>query len=252
MDNFIPTKNPKVSYVIAEQIKSAILNGTFVPGDKLPSERELAERFQASRISIREALGSLRGSGLLEVRHGSGVFVAEIDTKPMSDTLFAILRMQGTTINELTDARLILEPLISKLAVEKITPEQITKLGQNITEAKKYAESNPAVASVKNIEFHAVIAEAIGNSVVMLTMQTLFSVVREMTLEMGNDITTRRIVTGRATKSHEDILEAIKEKDSEKVYRLMFKHIEEIQTDFKTLKRNGPPSKRRKPEGSSL
>jgi GntR family transcriptional repressor for pyruvate dehydrogenase complex len=242
MDNFIPTKNAKISNVIAEQIKSAILNGTFTPGDKLPSERELAERFQASRISIREAIGSLRGSGLLEVRHGSGVFVAEIDTKPMSDSLFSILRIQGTTINELTEARLILEPLISKLAAEKITPEQITRLEQNIAEAKKYVKSNPALASVKNIEFHAIISEATGNSVVTLTMQTLFSVVREMTLEIGSDITKRRIVSDRAIKSHEDILKAIKEKDGEKVYQLVLKHIGEIQTDFKTLKHNKPPS----------
>lgn len=237
---FVPTKNGKVSSMIAEQLKSAILNGTFMSGDKLPSERELADRFQASRISIREAVGGLVGCGLLEVRHGSGVFVAEIDSKPMSDSLFSILRYQGTTINELTEARIILEPPISKLAAEKITPEKILRLEQNIKETKELVKSNPSLASVKNIEFHAIISEATGNSVVALTMQTLFSVVRQMTLEIGNDITRRKIVTSQAIKSHENIVEAIKERDTERVYQLMLEHISEIQNDFKGLKSKKP------------
>jgi GntR family transcriptional repressor for pyruvate dehydrogenase complex len=90
------------------------------PGDRLPPERELVQGFQASRISVQEALKSLETSGLLTIKPGSGVFVAEVNSKPMSESLSSLLRIQKTSLNELTEARIILEPNIARLASERI------------------------------------------------------------------------------------------------------------------------------------
>jgi len=76
MDKFKTVKSDKISERISHQIKSAILNGSLKPGDKLPSERELVDQFQASRNSVREAVKALETSGLLNTKPGAGMFVA--------------------------------------------------------------------------------------------------------------------------------------------------------------------------------
>jgi GntR family transcriptional repressor for pyruvate dehydrogenase complex len=240
MNEFTSVKSEKISNLISEQIKSAILNGIFVTGDKLPSERELAERFHASRISIREALKGLEAAGFLEIRHGAGVFVVEMDSKSMSDSLFSILRIQGTSINELTEARAILEPIVAKLATEKITDTEIAALEENIAETKKLIKSNPSLASAKNIEFHSMIAETTRNTVITITMQTLFRVVAQMTLEISNNVSRRIAITNDAIKEHEDIVKGMKDRDAERVYQLMLRHISQVQSGFNMLKSDKP------------
>src|SRR5208337_2985370 len=133
---FQPVRTGKVSDLIIEQIKRVIHAGMLKPGDRLPSERELAEGFQASRISIREALKRLEASGLVTVKVGSGVFVAQMDSKPMSASLFSILRIQNGTVDDLTEARLIFEPSVARLAAEKVTPEDIATLEENTRHAE--------------------------------------------------------------------------------------------------------------------
>jgi len=172
MSPFLPVKSGKVSELIAQQIKSSILNGSMKPGDRLPPERELVDHFQASRISVREALKSLETSGLLMIKPGSGVFVAEVNSKPMSESLSSILRIQKASINDITEARTILEPSIAKLASERITQEDLTKLEQNIHEALKIVKSNTP-SPAQNIEFHSLIASSHPKSSYHLNYENL-------------------------------------------------------------------------------
>jgi len=178
---FRPVKTGKISERIARQIKDTILSGSMKSGDRLPPERELVEHFQASRISIREALKSLETSGLLAIKPGSGVFVAEINSKPMSESLSSILRIQKTSINELTEARIILEPNIARLAAERITARELATLEQNIEESLGVLKSH-SPAPEQNIRFHSLIAEATHNPVVTLTMNPIFYVLTYMNL----------------------------------------------------------------------
>jgi len=232
MKTFHSVKSGKISELIAHQIKNAILKGTMKPGYKLPPERELVQRFQASRISIREALKSLETSGLLKIKPGSGVFVSEVSSKPISNSLSSFLRMQGISIKELTEARIILEPSIAKLAAEKVASEDLKKLEQNIHEASKIVKSNTP-SPAQNIEFHSLIAAATKNQVITLTMTTLFDVVKEMTLEIKHNVQKRTESSRQAVAYHKKILKALKERNSERVYELMLKHIIQVQGSLK-------------------
>ena len=237
MKPFRPVKSRKISERIAQQIKSAILNGTIKLGDKLPPERELVQRFQVSRISVREALKGLEASGLLTIKPGSGVFVAEANSKPLSESFSSILRIQKTSINELTEARIILEPNIASLASERMTTEDLLKLEQNIQETSKAIKSNsPSLTSTQNIEFHSLMAESTHNTVISLTMKTLLDVVKEMTIEITDNLPKRKEISSHAIDYHKKILKAFKEKDSQKVYELMLKHILQIQEGLKKVK----------------
>jgi len=237
MNAFHSVKRGKISERIAQQIKSKILSGSMKPGDKLPPERELVQRFQASRISVREALKSLEASGLLAIKPGSGVFITEINSKLMSESLSSILRIQKTSVNQLTEARVILEPNIARLASERITPQDLLKLEQNIRDTSKTLKSDsPSLTSSQNIEFHSLIAEATHNTVIALTMKTLFTVLKEMTVEITDDLSKRKKISADAVRYHRKILRALREKDSKKVYELMLKHILEIQRGFSRAK----------------
>lgn len=235
MISFQPVKSGKVSELIANQIRDAIRNGTIRSGERLPPERELVRHFQASRISVREALKSLETSGLITIKPGSGAFVAEMNTKAISEPLSSILRIQKTPLKEITEARLILEPTIAKLATENMTPEYIAKLEQNIQEALKKVKLH-LPSTVENIGFHSLLALATQNRVISLTIKTLLDVTEEMTLEIKNNLSMRVEISRHAILFHKRILEAIKEKDSKKVYQLMEKHVYQIYEGFKKIK----------------
>lgn len=232
---FQSVKTGKISERIARQIKDTILSGAMKSGDRLPPERELVEHFQASRISIREALKSLETSGLLAIKPGSGVFVSEVNSKPMSESLASILRIKKVSMNELTEARMILEPNIAKLACDRVTPQDLQKLEENIAAALTIVKSKVS-ARVKNIEFHSLLAESTRNSVLTLTVKTLLDVLQEMSSEIVDDSPQNVEIASHTVRHHKNILEALKEKDAEKVFTLMQKHIRKIQGSLKKVK----------------
>jgi len=225
---FQSVKTIKISERIARQIKNTILNGAMKSGDRLPPERELVERFQASRISIREALKNLEASGLLTIKPGSGVFVSEVNSKPMSESLASILRIKKVSMNELSEARMILEPNIARLACNRMTPEDLKKLEGNIAGALAVIKSNVS-ARVKNIEFHSLLAESTRNSVLTLMVKTLLDVLQEMSSEIVDDSLENVDIASQTVRHHKKILEALKEKEADKVFELMRKHILRIQ-----------------------
>jgi GntR family transcriptional regulator, transcriptional repressor for pyruvate dehydrogenase complex len=235
MAPFQSVKTGKISERIAQQIKTTILSGSIKPGDKLPPERELVSRFQASRISVREALKSLEASGLLAIKPGSGVFVVEMNSKSLSQSLSSILRLRKASINDLTEARIILEPNIARLASERITPEDLLKLERNIEETSALVKANSPAPSL-NIEFHSLIAEFTHNPVITLTMKTLYDVLTEMTLEIHDNFPKRIETSSLAVARHKEILWAFRGRDSQKVYELMGKHIHQIQEGLKKAK----------------
>src|SRR5216117_4086698 len=120
---FMPTRRDRVSAEILRQLKSAILAGRLKSGDKLPSEKQLAQQFQSSRGSVREAIRTLEQAGLLVVRRGAGggAIVADGDLRHVTDSLFTLIRLGSVSIHDLTEVRVILEPRIASLAAQGIT-----------------------------------------------------------------------------------------------------------------------------------
>ncbi len=232
MTAFRSVAGPKITDLISEQMREAILSGEVKPRDRLPSERELGLRFKASRIAVREALKSLEAAGLLVIKPGSGVFVAEIDSRIMRDSLHSILRLQNTSLNEVTEGRLIFEPHVARLAAERITEKDIEALEANIDKTAALLKSN-APATAENIQFHSLIAGAVHNTVVEMTMRTMLDVARDMTIQTSDNLQERLSASRHSLTQHRHILRALKRKDTQKVYQLMFDHIVQIQGALK-------------------
>jgi GntR family transcriptional repressor for pyruvate dehydrogenase complex len=228
MERFQPVNSPKVTDLIIAQIRKTILRGEIKPSEKLPPERELVKRFKASRVAVREALKNLEAVGLVVIKPGSGVFVAQTDSKTMSESLYSILRMENTSLDEVTEARLIFEPHVARLAATRITAEDIRLLEANIAKTEGVLTANKP-STAENVEFHSLVAGSVHNTIIALTMKTLLDVAKVMTIENHDNVQERFAISRRSHEQHKHLLEAFRQGDSEMADKLMFDHIVEIQ-----------------------
>lgn len=222
---FSPVRAERVSHQIEGQLKEAIITNHYRAGDKLPSERELADMFSASRSSIREAIRSLERSGFVVVKKGvqGGAFVIQKgNSKPMVDYLRDMMRLRQVSLEEILQARLILEPEVAAEAALKATPEDIELL-EEITrdQLKGFDSENPVMQYDRNPRFHRIIAEITGNQVFIIIMQILVEIhAFRMNQFKLDDNTMRRI-----THQHDGIIAALKKKDKELAFAEMKKHV---------------------------
>ena len=123
-----PINSPRIYEEIVRQIRTLISEGRLKSGDRLPPERDLAERFRVSRASVREALRSLESMGLIEIRLGEGTFVREISVDSLIEPLALVILTQREAVGELFEARRLLEPPIAGLAARRSTKEEIQEM----------------------------------------------------------------------------------------------------------------------------
>lgn len=230
---FRPTKRDRVSAEIARQLKSAILSGRLKSGAKLPSEKEMAERFQSSRGSVREAIRSLEHAGLLSVRRGfgGGAFVSDGDLRYVTDSLSALIRLGSVSIRHLTEARLILEPRVAALAAERRSEEEIARMAEH---ADKHAEAIAAgqLHATADLGFHRLVAEASRNPALLLFTNSMADLmVQEVVARLSMDEAVNR----SNLEFHRRILEAVRGRDTEAASRLMLAHVREVQDRLETL-----------------
>src|SRR5262249_37075710 len=114
-----PVRNIRIYEEIVRQIRGLVADGRVKSGDRLPPERDLAERFRVSRASVREALRALQVTGLIEIRPGEGTFVREVSVEALVEPLARVILAQREGVAELYEARRLLEPPIAGLAARR-------------------------------------------------------------------------------------------------------------------------------------
>jgi GntR family transcriptional repressor for pyruvate dehydrogenase complex len=220
--DFDVIRRNKVYEEVAKQIESLILK-KLQPGDKLPSERELAEMLQVSRSSIRDAIRGLELMGLVEPRQGAGTIVRE--TSESSVNPFAnALKQRHERVSELLDFRKMLEPPLAARAAAKASANEISEM-EEILQRQEATQSRGEASIAEDAEFHYTVALASGNSVVLKVLDILMELLRE-TRERSLQ------VSGRPQKSlagHRRILAAIKRHDAEAAKAAMRRHIEDVE-----------------------
>src|ERR671926_1375446 len=125
-----PVKRSRIYEHIVDQIRALIREGRWTPGDQIPPERELAERFRVSRTSVREALRALEMQGVIESRQGGGTFVRTADTEALVPPLAAAILRGQRELAEVLEVRELIEPGIARLAATRATPEHVSELEQ--------------------------------------------------------------------------------------------------------------------------
>lgn len=220
---FESVRRAKVYEEVARQIERLILK-KLQPGDKLPSERELAETLGVSRSSIRDAIRSLELMGLVEPRQGAGTVVLEISTDSLVNPLANALKRKEELIGELLDFRKMLEPPLAARAATHASADEVSEMEEILDrQQEKLRQGESAIA--EDSEFHYSIALASRNSVVFKVLDTLMDLLRD-TRERSLQ------VEGRPQKSlagHRRILAAIKRHDAEAAKAAMRRHIEDVE-----------------------
>jgi GntR family transcriptional regulator, transcriptional repressor for pyruvate dehydrogenase complex len=234
-----PIKKTRVAEEVADRIRVLMLDGTFPPGQPLPSERHLAERFGVSRGSIRDALRTLETIGLLETRHGQGTFPHELSVDRLVAPLASVMAYRSDLQDELLDVRRMFEPAVARVAALRATEEDLADL-QRILETQRQKLKAGQSAIAEDTAFHAILARATRNRVVMSIMATL----NDLLVESRTQSLRQKGRPARSIDGHEAVVAALRRRDVEGASQAMYNHIDQIaDLHVSTHKGPNPPSK---------
>jgi GntR family transcriptional repressor for pyruvate dehydrogenase complex len=226
----------RVSESIAKRIQRQIFTGRLGAGEKLPPEREMARRYKTSRVSVREAYRSLEELGILTIRRGAegGAFIAELDHGAVQRSLSMVLRLGRMSHQELTEARLMIEPPVARLAARRASPEDLARL-KLVIERQETLLARRGNYRPSNLMFHRTVAECAHN----LPLTTLMNSLADLTLEMVSKIDVPVEVQQGVCQFHRLIFDAIERHDEDAAQQLMLQHIGHVQSGIgETLARH--------------
>jgi len=208
---------------VIKQIVNLIKNNELKPGDKLPSERELAEKLSIGRASLREAFRVLESRGLIKSRPGRGRFIREIKKDALIDSENIILSLEKSSILELLEAREIFEVKTAEFAAQRATPEDIGMIEDALNRMReKKVTDNERIES--DAGFHLAIARASHNFAFINIMRLHMDLLKE-TREKTWQVPGRR---KEQWQEHKAIFQAIKEHNSKKAAEAMLKHLKSV------------------------
>jgi GntR family transcriptional regulator, transcriptional repressor for pyruvate dehydrogenase complex len=218
-----PIKKTRVAEEVADRIRTLILNGTFAQGQPLPSERVLTEQFGVSRGSIRDALRMLETIGLIETQHGRGTFPRELTVDRLVAPLASMMAFQSDLQDELMDVRRMFEPAVARVAANRATEKDFGDL-QRILDAQRLKLKKGHSAIVEDTEFHAALARATGNRVVVSLMATL----NDLLVESRTQSLKQKGRPAKSIEGHEAVVAALRRRDPDAAAQAMSQHIDQI------------------------
>jgi len=230
---FQRVKVSRVSEEVVRQVQEAIFSGTLGPGDRLPPERELAEQFGLSRMSVRDALRTLESNGLVEIKVGStgGAFIREPNFDPFRETLSSMLRSKKANILELAETRKIVETAIAGLAAQRASKEDLREMREAVEAARQALESGDPNYGPHSVRFHAALTNAAKNHVLNLTARSFrafFSDVLEKLLPTTD-------MAERAIADHWELYKAVEAHNADRARDLMAQHLAYFEKKVKKL-----------------
>lgn len=206
---------------VAEQLASVIAEGEYPPGSRLPAERKLAERFDVSRPTVREAIIALELAGCVEVRGGSGVYVSAESTNTLSSAEFAVGPF------DILEARIHVEGEAAELAAKRITDEEIAEIKDALEAMVQENEQEPICEKADN-NFHMLIAKATKNEAIASACAHLWA------LRDNSPVSARILEKVRQSGSrprieeHKHILDALERRDPAGAKAAMREHLSRV------------------------
>ena len=224
---------------IAEQLRTLMTAGEFLPGCRLPAERDLAKQFGVSRPSVREALIALEVEGWVEVRTGSGVYVLDRGGRTHGDDRKVPPAEWGPL--ELIRARRVIEGEIASLAATQAKRKHIQAIQGAIDLMQEDTERGIAPLAGDRA-FHTAIAQACDNVVLLETVQTFWDARRGPLFERLGDYFETVPSWRMAIAEHEAVLEAIRAHDAQAARAAMQQHMDKSHARFRMGWRRANPS----------
>jgi DNA-binding FadR family transcriptional regulator len=221
---FQPYQSKRAYQEIAQDIHEAIMAGRLHSGERLPSERSLAEQFQVGRLTIREALRTLETKGLIQIRHGrgGGSYVGVPEPTVLPSMIIDNLQLGGLTSDQATETRVGLECTIVKSAIKHATKEDLERVAENVEGSGEImGESDAKEVVSKMIDFHILVGEATHNVALIMFIRALMEWARRGLI----DWVPSPDVQSKSYRDHRKILNSIKNKEVELAQKHMEAHV---------------------------
>jgi DNA-binding FadR family transcriptional regulator len=214
----------KAFETVVEHLRTDILSGRRKVGSKLPRESDLARLFGVSRTAIREALRVLELQGLVHVYHGygGGMFVKALDDQPLADAFQTSLQAGRTSIGDVYEARIVIEPMLTRLAIERGGQTLVAQLADNVGRCSAVLEQARQRLAL-DMEFHLILADNSANAVLGSIARSLWTFVADVD-ERAPAPSTRSMVIATHT-AHADIVAAAKRGEASQAERVMIAHL---------------------------
>jgi len=217
---------------VADTLVERIVSREYPEKSLLPTERELCESMGVSRTVIREAIKLLETQGLVRIEHGRGTLVQEPDASTVGDSLRLLLRRNNHLTEDLMEVRKILEFGVVALAAQKRSEANLTAMQGCIQIMREKPGETEGYVDA-DVEFHAEIARAAQNPVLLVLLEPLGELLRKSRSETFSG---PRMVKLR-TRQHEEIFEAIRDRDVVRAQNGMNQHLGDTQKDLERRRR---------------
>ncbi|MBV9709545.1 MAG: FadR family transcriptional regulator [Ktedonobacteraceae bacterium] len=226
---YAPIQPVKVFERVAEQIEKRILDGELRVGDRLPTERELAEQFRVSRTAVREAMKILAQKGLVDMRPGRGTIVIDGAREAMENSIGLLMKMKvgevGSSDN-LVEVRTILETEIAALAAARATEKEIAAMREAIRIMDESLDDADEFIAADN-GFHEALAQATQNALILTLLNSIVSLLSEQ----RKQIFTVEGGPQRGQLHHRRILESVIRRDPASARAAMRAHLLQVRED---------------------
>lgn len=213
----------KVSDSVAEQIEEMIRSGTFQVGEKLPSVRELCEMFGVGRSAVRDAITTLKGKGIVDVKQGEGTYILEFDSARLFNN--HLLLTQPRDISQLYQVRKILEPGIAELAAIHRKEADLQLMAEIF--------ANPTMNGWdSDYLLHTAIAKAAGNEIIIQLLEFISTTMKNAMIDFHHYIKKNPTTAQMMEKQHFKIYESIKLGKPENAKQMMMEHLDYVEKEL--------------------
>jgi GntR family transcriptional regulator, transcriptional repressor for pyruvate dehydrogenase complex len=222
-DLFSPVTSGRISVQIVQQIQDAIRSGQLKPGDRLPPERDLAERFGVSRVTVRDALRTLEVLGLVQIRVGAtgGAFVTSPGAEIVGEGLTNLMLLSSLEPEEIAEARLVLELGSVALAIARASDEDINVLRKMMSDARAALDDGTYERSM-SVRFHLSVAQIARNEAITLFTDSFRG---PLSMHAIRKREPRQTSFRQTVKEHQRIVKAIEQRDVGEAQRRMAEHL---------------------------
>jgi DNA-binding FadR family transcriptional regulator len=223
-----PAPRRKLSETVAEQLLAAVRE--LPPGTKVPSERELTKELGVGRSTVREALNGLAMLGVVEIRHGQGVFVTD-QPVPASEPVAIDAALEQGITHEFIEARLIVEVEVARLAARRRTDDDLARLAAALEEQERRLRGDLDALVDVAASFNVLLAEAAHNEVLSAMIHSFMALM----IERGPRVYSLEGFREWDIQEHRGLYEAVRDRDPDRAARLMREHIEELARRYRAV-----------------
>jgi GntR family transcriptional regulator, transcriptional repressor for pyruvate dehydrogenase complex len=229
---FQPIRLERVADKIAKQLKKAISEGLLRVGDRLPAERELAEKMGVSRPSVREALQKLEVLGLVQTVHGGGTVVRNITEREVRTPFEVVIGMDKQKVVELTEVRACMEAWAAKQAALARTEEELERIRGYLEQMERDLETG-RIRAESDVKFHTEIAAASHNTIFLHFMQSIYQLIAYSIRIYREEVFLTKEDQQTIFSHHLSVFKAIKDRDSVAAEAAMSEHLRFVLKEYR-------------------